>query len=329
MGVEEFVWTSAMLANVITVFLFFIYLWPGPALNFQRSQALTKDDFSLFTNDYTSAKYILVVLIPNLCLPLVFTSFFMRLIVIRFYGNFVFASSSSSSSSKEEEAEENDKQDNLSFYTTLISKRGLTEELDRFMDILKWLHLAFTLLAMIAFITSLVFLIIDFSNCNTLDSKNNNICNSLLYCCASDVLTPPGITNHCPHINSCSLDVFTTHDLNPDPYFIWIFIMTILILVFLVAHFLLGYVGEFIIVINNENSTMSSTSNFETRGEEVNKTLINTKIRTLPTTLSLSSLSSSSSSTLVSQSREMTKKPGNISSPYNLFMINTLINKKD
>lgn len=218
--VNEFLWTLAIVANIVTIFLFFTYLWPSAALNFQRSQALTKDDFTLLTNDYANAKYICVVLLPNLSLPLVIIAFFMRLIVDRFHGD---------------------------YYSKYQSTKDDDDNVARFKDVLKWIHLGFTIVGLALFTTSLIFLIIDYSDCNTIDSKNDNVCNSMLYCCASDVLTPPGITERCSYILSCNVDPFTTKDLSPDPYFLWIFIMSIIILVVLVIHFLLGYLGEFII----------------------------------------------------------------------------------
>lgn len=257
---NEFWWTLSFVANTLTIFLFVIYLWPSIALSFQRTKSLTQDDFSLLTNDYTSAKYFFIVLFPNLFLPLVFTTFYMRLIVLRFY-NDVFEASTVEKSRDE---------------------REVKDKKTEFLNILKWLHLVITIISLIFFIIALSFIINEYSTCN---ENSGNLCNSLEYCCASDVLiSPPGITPNCPYIYSCTgLDPFTKASLKPDPYFVWIFWSTGTIILFLIVHFLLGWIVDYTFV-NDEDDIKDEINMMPINNSDIsNSTPIGKKFGIFPT----------------------------------------------
>jgi hypothetical protein len=108
---------------------------------------------------------------------------------------------------------------------------------------LKVSYIVISIMGIIFFVISFILLCIDLSTCNQLGPRGaQSICTDQLYCCAIDVISPPGIIEGCPWIQSCSgLDppVYTS-DLRADPYFIWNFVLNIIIIITIILHLIVG-----------------------------------------------------------------------------------------
>lgn len=217
----------AIIVNVITLLATVFLIISLSGLSFKRTRSLSDSTFALQTNDFVGARYIFIYLIPVIMIILSCLISFIRFVALS-----VFDSTN---------------------ILEKIDKKSITsqEDLLSFTDVLGSLRVAhsiITIITLIAFITSFIFLSIEYGNCNKIGPLGSkSICSDQLYCCATDVITPPGIVEGCPWIQSCSglTPSVSTADLKPDPYFTYNFIVTSIIIILLIPQLIFVFSKEY------------------------------------------------------------------------------------
>ena len=225
---------------ITTVIAIFFTTIAVTGLRFQRTRAITVQDFSLETNDYVSAKFFFIVIIPMLTLWIVPITLFGRLYFIStldIFGlhegfNFI------NSNNKKPDAEKGKLNDNISKYLNEDRKIELGDAEKAYRTI----HLVVSAIALIFVAIAFILLCVDFSSANDPIGGSTSLATSLLYCCAVDVRPAPGITPGCPWIQSCAgiSPPVTTGSLSYDNYFIFAFVMYIVLFVILIVHLWIG-----------------------------------------------------------------------------------------
>jgi hypothetical protein len=212
----------SIIINIITVVMIFFYMISVTRLNFLRSRALTYSDFNYQTDDYTSAKYVFITLIPLFLLSLVPMALFVRLIVSASL-NTIGVRGRKDDPIKLSFDQQEDVSDN---------QKGV-----------RFAHGVISILALIAMLASFILLCIDLSDCNN-KLNGPNLCSDQRYCCATDVYSSlTKISLRCPYILSCSgiSPPISSKELQTDPYFLWTFIVTIMNIVFLFVHLWIAF----------------------------------------------------------------------------------------
>lgn len=206
----------ALIANIVTVIIIFIYIISLSGLRFRRTRAFSVNDFSVETNDFVTLKYYFIYPIPLFFITLVSLMLFIRLC-------FVY------------------------FITMYLEKESVLENMQRTMFIIRVIHIIITIFTSILLLVGVILLSIDLSNCNAIGSNGaSSLCTNELYCCASDVLTPPGIAFGCPWIQSCNgvTTPFVAKSLGNDLYFTLSFSFNIILLIFMIPHTYFGFYSD-------------------------------------------------------------------------------------
>jgi hypothetical protein len=221
------VYYFSIIVNVITLITIIFFIISLSGLNFKRTRILSDSTFALQTNDYVTAKYIFIYIIPVIVLIMTCLISFIRVIALSVFD-------STNVLDKVDKKSLSNQDEIMSFVDTISS--------------LRISHIIISIIALISFIISFIFLCIEYGNCNKIGPLGSkSICSDQLYCCSTDVITPPGIVEGCPWIQSCSglTPSVSTLDLKPDPYFLWNFIINIVVILLLITQLFFGFYREY------------------------------------------------------------------------------------
>lgn len=264
-------YSIVFIVNVLTLIVLFFYMYLLSSLGFKRTRALTDPDFALLTNDYAGAKYFFMSLVPMFMVFLVPMALFIRLVVVSLLDTLNLYWSSYFDPDDENarinySRSNSDEADQKLMTTLSADQRNNTKDT---LVILKYAHIILTVVALIFVIVSFVLFCIDISDCNRATNGAYSLCSDLRFCCATDVRPAPGITAGCPWIQSCSSisPPVTTDSLDHDPYFDWAFGMTIVVMVLLIVHLLVGILVKF--SNEDEEEGGGSTTSSKNKGYEM------------------------------------------------------------
>jgi hypothetical protein len=195
---------------ILTILIQVTYIFGSTRLKFPRDFGIETTDFNYpLVNDYNTLKWYFIVFVPQII------SWFPPLFLLIC----------------------------LAFWPKHVPKQKMNEEDVDLAKGLHMLHVVISLLALVAFVMSIIYLGIDWTTCNQKQSGGHNVCSNIKLPCAIDYFTAPGKPTGYSYIQSCGITpTYSMAQLDKDPYFLTTFIAAVIMIPMMGFHVALIFV---------------------------------------------------------------------------------------